>query len=235
MFFDEHGCSPYMTGECTEIDERKRSEEQQRLQLNVIETIAQNVTAALFMMDANRCCTYMVPRRSERLLACPDLLLSDVLMPQMNGVELAIAVQEKCPRTRVMLFSGQAATADLRKRAGDLRHQFELLPKPLHPEQLLEHCGADSFSSANCGSDTARRTGPCRKRSSIEASRLTMGLASRPIHHGRMSGRLWRINRRLSYSEGHSSTCFNVLSTAHEGLHRSKFRTPRRTLASRSP
>lgn len=68
---------------------------------------------------------------------CPDILLSDVLMPQMNGIELAIAVHEKCPRTRVMLFSGQAATADLLKRAGDLGHQFELLPKPLHPEQLL--------------------------------------------------------------------------------------------------
>jgi PAS domain S-box-containing protein len=65
MFFDEHGCPAYMTGACTDIDERKRSDEQQRLQSKVIETIAQNATAALFMMDANRCCTYMNPAAEE--------------------------------------------------------------------------------------------------------------------------------------------------------------------------
>jgi CheY-like chemotaxis protein len=58
-------------------------------------------------------------------------------MPDMNGIELAVRVQRECPGTRVVLFSGQAATADLVQQARAAGLQFELLPKPLHPEQLL--------------------------------------------------------------------------------------------------
>src|SRR5271165_1231726 len=35
-------------------------------------------------------------------------LLTDVLMPGLNGVQLAIAVSKRKPGTRVVLFSGQA-------------------------------------------------------------------------------------------------------------------------------
>lgn len=37
-----------------------------------------------------------------------------------------------------MLFSGQAATADMLEEARSRGHEFELLAKPVHPEQLLE-------------------------------------------------------------------------------------------------
>jgi CheY-like chemotaxis protein len=40
----------------------------------------------------------------------PELILSDVLMPQLDGVEAAIAIREFLPATRIVLFSGQAAT-----------------------------------------------------------------------------------------------------------------------------
>src|ERR1039457_7335111 len=43
----------------------------------------------------------------------PDLIISDVIMPDMNGIEAAIHIREFLPACKVLLFSGQAATADL--------------------------------------------------------------------------------------------------------------------------
>ena len=72
---------------------------------------------------------------------CPNLLLSDVLMPKMNGFELALEVKRACPNCRLVLFSGQAATAQLAQNYVDsftrLGYRFDLLPKPIHPEMLL--------------------------------------------------------------------------------------------------
>lgn len=68
---------------------------------------------------------------------CPDIVLSDVLMPEIDGVETAKRILAMCPETRILLFSGQAATSDLLERAKEQGHQFELLPKPLHPTRLI--------------------------------------------------------------------------------------------------
>jgi hypothetical protein len=42
------------------------------------------------------------------------------------------------PSCLVLLFSGQAATADMLREANDRGFEFELLAKPVHPVQLLE-------------------------------------------------------------------------------------------------
>lgn len=70
---------------------------------------------------------------------CPELVLSDVMMPAIDGVETAIAIRELCPDTRIVLFSGQAATVEILARAERRGHTFELLPKPIHPAQLIKH------------------------------------------------------------------------------------------------
>jgi DNA-binding response OmpR family regulator len=69
---------------------------------------------------------------------CPDTLICDVIMPGVNGIEIAKTVREICPTARILLLSGQAATTDLMKRAKDQGYSFELLAKPLHPEILLK-------------------------------------------------------------------------------------------------
>lgn len=67
----------------------------------------------------------------------PDLLISDVVMPVLSGVDLAIKIKTECPGCKVLLFSGQAATADLLDAARRDGHDFELLSKPIHPSEFL--------------------------------------------------------------------------------------------------
>lgn len=67
----------------------------------------------------------------------PDVVLSDVLMPRMSGVELGIRLHGESPNIQVILFSGQAATSRLILEAEQLGHHFELFPKPIHPDELM--------------------------------------------------------------------------------------------------
>jgi CheY-like chemotaxis protein len=67
----------------------------------------------------------------------PDLVLSDVVMPGMNGIELAIAIRQQFPGCRILLFSGQAETTEILEDAKRRGYEFELLAKPVHPEELL--------------------------------------------------------------------------------------------------
>ena len=67
----------------------------------------------------------------------PDLLISDVVMPHFSSIDLAIRLQLLCPKCKVLLFWGQAQTADLLRAARDQGHNFSLLSKPVHPTDLL--------------------------------------------------------------------------------------------------
>jgi DNA-binding NtrC family response regulator len=68
----------------------------------------------------------------------PDLIISDVLMPGISGVELAINASIEYPRCRILLFSGQAGGADMLDEARRQGHDFELLAKPIEPEDLVK-------------------------------------------------------------------------------------------------
>ena len=68
----------------------------------------------------------------------PDLVISDVIMPDMNGIDAAIQIRGFLPGCKILLFSGQAATADLLENARQRGHEFEILAKPVHPQDLLE-------------------------------------------------------------------------------------------------
>jgi DNA-binding response OmpR family regulator len=67
----------------------------------------------------------------------PDVLIADVIMASMNGIDTAIVVKERLPKCRILLFSGQAATSDLLDQARIRGYDFEILPKPVHPTDLL--------------------------------------------------------------------------------------------------
>jgi DNA-binding response OmpR family regulator len=71
------------------------------------------------------------------LVAPPHLLITDVFLPGMNGIELALTIQRVFPDCQILLFSGQATTVDLLAAAGIAGNQFTLLSKPVPPERLL--------------------------------------------------------------------------------------------------
>jgi DNA-binding response OmpR family regulator len=71
------------------------------------------------------------------LLMPPEMLITDVVLPGMSGIDLAITIRRIFPDCKVILFSGQASTADLLAAANREGHQFVLLNKPVHPADLL--------------------------------------------------------------------------------------------------
>ena len=74
----------------------------------------------------------------------PDVVLSDVIMPGLNGIETGIRIREIVPDCKVILLSGQAATVDLLEQARQRGHHFQILAKPIRPEQLISVIRASS-------------------------------------------------------------------------------------------
>jgi DNA-binding response OmpR family regulator len=70
-------------------------------------------------------------------LSQPEIVLTDVLMPRMSGVDLGIKLRGQFPRMKIVLFSGQASTSSMIERAEVDGHSFPLFPKPIHPEELI--------------------------------------------------------------------------------------------------
>jgi DNA-binding response OmpR family regulator len=71
----------------------------------------------------------------------PDLVISDVAMPGISGIDLAIQMRAQYPNCMILLFSGQAATMDLLEGARAQGYDFRLLQKPVHPSEFLSEIG----------------------------------------------------------------------------------------------
>ncbi|WP_128893541.1 cell cycle two-component system response regulator CpdR [Erythrobacter sp. HKB08] len=63
-----------------------------------------------------------------------DLLLSDIVMPEMDGIELAQRCNEISPRTKVMFITGFAAVS---LKASREQPQAKVLSKPFHLRDLV--------------------------------------------------------------------------------------------------
>jgi CheY-like chemotaxis protein len=74
----------------------------------------------------------------EARAARPDVLLTDIVMQGMTGIEAAIKIQELYPNCRVLIFSGNPETAQFLAEAEAQGHSFEVLPKPLPPAVLID-------------------------------------------------------------------------------------------------
>jgi DNA-binding NtrC family response regulator len=86
-----------------------------------------------------RATAYDSPEKAIAALAdlAPALLISDVVMPGMTGVELAIHFRKAQPDCKVLLFSGQSETASFLEKAHAEGYDFDFLLKPVHPVDLL--------------------------------------------------------------------------------------------------
>ena len=63
-----------------------------------------------------------------------DLLLSDIVMPEMDGIELAQRCNELSPRTKVMFITGFAAVT---LKASRDQPRAKVLSKPFHLKDLV--------------------------------------------------------------------------------------------------
>ncbi|MEY4880403.1 MAG: hypothetical protein RJB62_1872 [Pseudomonadota bacterium] len=65
-----------------------------------------------------------------------DLLLSDIVMPGMDGIELAKRAAELDPKLRIMFITGFAAVA--LHPASEAPKQAKVLSKPFHLRDIVE-------------------------------------------------------------------------------------------------
>jgi DNA-binding NtrC family response regulator len=82
------------------------------------------------------------------LLQPPEMLITDVALPGMNGIDLAITVKRVYPDCKILLFSGHATTADLLASARQAGYRFSLLTKPVAPQEILAAVARNLNASA---------------------------------------------------------------------------------------
>jgi DNA-binding NtrC family response regulator len=86
----------------------------------------------------------------------PDLLISNVEMPGISGIDLAIQMKAQFPECKILLFSEHAATQDLLEDACSQGHNFQLLEKPVHPSAMLSRIGELVTENSDAGSETSQ-------------------------------------------------------------------------------
>jgi CheY-like chemotaxis protein len=73
------------------------------------------------------------------LLRPPELVISDIMLPGMNGIELGITIRRIFPDCKVILSSGKSHSATLLEAAISAGNHFVFLEKPVPPNLLLAH------------------------------------------------------------------------------------------------
>ena len=84
-----------------------------------------------YTVDAVDRGTSAVPLLEDK---CYDLLLSDIVMPEMDGIELAQRCNEISPDTKVMFITGFAAVT---LKASREQPHAKVLSKPFHLRDLV--------------------------------------------------------------------------------------------------
>jgi DNA-binding NtrC family response regulator len=82
---------------------------------------------------------YSAEQAIEALAAWrPHVAVIDVMLPQMNGIELAGILKGNYPDCHILLISGHPGTSELLNNAQKHGSSFEILAKPLHPTFILD-------------------------------------------------------------------------------------------------
>ena len=108
------------------------------------ETAIADTLALIFQLQRYEVRVAYTAERAVEMIAewVPELAVLDVMLPEMNGIELALVIKANHPRCHVLLFSGHANTGMLLEEAGRKGYQFEILAKPVQPEVMLERASA---------------------------------------------------------------------------------------------
>jgi DNA-binding NtrC family response regulator len=104
--------------------------------------IADTLVQILSMSGFNAVAAYDAEKALELAVKHPpQMLISDVRLPGMNGIDLASQMRRIFPDCKILLYSGHAGTTDLMSKARARGEHFDLLTKPVHPSDLIKHVG----------------------------------------------------------------------------------------------
>jgi CheY-like chemotaxis protein len=101
--------------------------------------VADSLVQILQMFGFDASSRYSGSQAIERAnTAAFDVLISDVVMEDITGVEAAIEIRKLLPNCKVLLVSGNNRTADMLKDAHERGYDFEVLAKPVHPSLIID-------------------------------------------------------------------------------------------------
>ncbi len=94
----------------------------------------------------------------------PELAIIDVVLPEMNGIDLAILLRASNPSIQALMISGQLIADQLMIEAVERGHEFRILAKPTPVPELLSSAasllntppGASSRLTDNLGESVRR-------------------------------------------------------------------------------
>lgn len=73
----------------------------------------------------------------------PDMLISDVMMEDVNGIDVAIGILALLPKIKILLFSGPLPQPPFCSKRRELRAtNSKYFAKPIHPQDLLNRVRA---------------------------------------------------------------------------------------------
>jgi DNA-binding NtrC family response regulator len=96
--------------------------------------------AKVFFLRGNPVRTAYTAEQAIEIVAAwgPDLAIIDVVLPKMNGIDLAVLLRENYPACHVLLVSGQLLTSTLAEQMAETGHPLSILAKPVAVNDLLE-------------------------------------------------------------------------------------------------
>lgn len=123
----------------------------------------------------------------------PELLITDVSMPQKNGFDLAIEVKHAVPDCEIIFFSGHLGLAEMCSEMGELGKDCVMLVKPVHPADLLERVY-----------EVMKRRGRALQASNHARSRSLYEFLSEVVQGGEVNGSAWSLTLRQRQRAVHS-------------------------------
>lgn len=121
------------------------------------------------------------------LLIPPHVLITDLSMPGMDGLDLAVSVTRAVPDCEVILFSGHASIRELADRVRSRACDFATLPKPVHPAEMID-CICERLARRGCTAVPSREhrnpnfdgfVAPARRDRSIRAASSSLRVSLR--------------------------------------------------------
>jgi DNA-binding response OmpR family regulator len=98
----------------------------------VLEILNKNGFAAIAAYDAK-------DALETALLIPPELVIAEVALPGLSGIEVATALKKELPDCKILLLAGQAEKAAVHGTVKAAGLEVEVVEKPVHTAELLAH------------------------------------------------------------------------------------------------